>query len=181
MMEETLEGIEAWQRTPTEELRRSLNELHWRMKTEQNEYRNIPYGALRLITDSNLLLFEYALSCVLARGQKSARGHIDRPALRRTVRFEPGNGFDLGLGPFGSGLADFWVKESGLTLESLTQPKASKVATVNPSPSKTDTAPKGRSTVKFTPRRGSSLRSFTSTGRCTAEVQRRRIWSSSFE
>lgn len=70
MMEEALEGMATWPRTPTEKLRRTLTDLLRRMRAEQNEYRNIPFGAVRLITDSKLLLFEYALKCHLAPEQE---------------------------------------------------------------------------------------------------------------
>lgn len=66
MMVEAIDRMEAWRQTPSEKLRQTLYELLGRMRAEQNEHRNIPYGAVRLITDSKLLLVEYALESVLS-------------------------------------------------------------------------------------------------------------------
>src|SRR4051812_21046249 len=42
MMEEALDGMAAWQRSPTGTLRRTLSDLLGRMRAEQNEHRSIP-------------------------------------------------------------------------------------------------------------------------------------------
>jgi len=158
LMEKALEGMEAWQRTPTEKLRHTLTGLLGLMRAEQNEYRDIAWGQVRLITDSKLLFFEYVLSCLLASATEVGSWAY-QTARHYAERYEPSRGTGLisASVPLVQDIADFWVKESGLTPESLTQPKASKVATVNPSPSKTGKAPMGRSTVKFTPRQGQFL------------------------
>jgi hypothetical protein len=35
------------------------------MQAEQNEHKNIPWGAVRLVTDWELMLCEHALRCLL--------------------------------------------------------------------------------------------------------------------
>jgi hypothetical protein len=64
-MSEALDELEAWQRRPTEGRREALRDLLVRMQEEQNEYRKIAWGAVRLVNDWELLLFEYALHCLL--------------------------------------------------------------------------------------------------------------------
>jgi hypothetical protein len=66
MMSEALAGMEAWQRRPSEELRQELQDLLLHMQAEQNEHKNIPWGAVRIIRDWELLLFEDAMHCVLS-------------------------------------------------------------------------------------------------------------------
>jgi len=41
------------------------------MEQQQNEYENIKWGAVRLIRDSDLLLSEYTLRCVLSQGREA--------------------------------------------------------------------------------------------------------------
>jgi hypothetical protein len=94
MMTEALEGLAACQHAPTEKLRRTLSELHGRMVAEQNEYRNIPFGALRLITDGNLFLFEYALSCVLAH-ERVVGTWVYQTARQYTERYDSSQGTGL--------------------------------------------------------------------------------------
>lgn len=65
IMSQTLIEMEAWQRESSEERRRKMSDLLLRMRAEQNEHKNIPSGALRLITDWELMLFEHALRCHL--------------------------------------------------------------------------------------------------------------------
>lgn len=151
MMADALEGLTAWQRTPTGTLRRTLSELLGRMRAEQNEHRNIPFGAVRLITDSKLLLVEYALECHLAR-EREVGTWAYQTARQYTERYEPSRGTGLipASLPFVRDVVEFWMSEYGLTAESLTPvPKAT---------SKPDKPPmKSSSQVEFTPRQGQFL------------------------
>lgn len=65
LMAEALEEMDAWMDHPTEPRRERLWELFTQMKAEQNEYKNIRWGAVRIIHDSDLLLVEYAVNCLL--------------------------------------------------------------------------------------------------------------------
>jgi hypothetical protein len=65
MMVEALTEMERWLPHPDEARRERLLDLRHRMREEQNEYRPIPFGAVRLVDDWELLLFEKALCCLL--------------------------------------------------------------------------------------------------------------------
>ncbi len=159
MMEQALEGLEAWQRTPTEKLRRTLSELHGRMVAEQNEHRNIPFGALRLITDGNLLLFEYALSCLLAH-ERDVGTWVYQTARQYAERYDSSQGTGLTSAsiPLVQHIVDFWTREFALTPESLAPtPKAAKAPAESSSPKDTGTKAKSTAGVKITPRQGQFL------------------------
>ena len=159
MMEQTLEGLAAWQRTPTEKLRRTLSELHWRMVAEQNEHRNIPFGALRLVTDGNLLLFEYALSCLLAH-ERDAGTWVYQTARQYTERYDSSQGTGLTSAsiPLVQDIIDFWIAEYALTPESLAPTlKASKGPAESSPSTEPRTKRKGGTKVSFTPRQGQFL------------------------
>ncbi len=159
MMEQALEGLEAWQRTPTEKLRRTLSELHGLMVTEQNEHRNIPFGSLRLITDGNLLLFEYALSCLLAH-ERDVGIWVYQAARQYTERYDSSQGTGLISSsiPFVQDIVDFWMTEYALTPESLTPtPKAAKAPAESSPSTEPRTKRKGGMKASFTPRQGQFL------------------------
>ena len=109
MMADALEGMTAWRRTPTEILRRTLSELLGRMRAEQNEYRDIPFGAVRQITDSKLLLVEYALECHLAHAREVGRWAY-QTARHYAERYDPSRGTGLTSAslPFVEDIVDFW-------------------------------------------------------------------------
>ena len=157
MMEEALEGMAAWQRTPTEKLRRTLSDLLGRMRAEQNEYRNIPFGAVRLITDSKLLMFEYALECHLAP-EREVGTWAYQTARRYTERYEgsQGTGLISASIPFVRDVVDFWMTEYALTPESLTPAPRAATAPGRP-PAEPGTKKKSSRMVTFTPRQGQFL------------------------
>ncbi len=159
MMEQALEGLEAWRRTPTEKLRQRLRELHGRMVAEQNEHRNIPFGALRLITDGNLLLFEYALSCLLAH-ERDVGTWVYQTTRQYAERYDSSQGTGLTSAsiPFVRDIIDFWMTEYALTPDSLAPTsKAAKAPAESSSPKDTGTKAKSTTGVKFTPRQGQFL------------------------
>jgi hypothetical protein len=65
LMAEALDEMEAYIENPGEADRPRLWELLGRMRAEQNDYQPIPFGAVRLIHDWDLLLVENALHCLL--------------------------------------------------------------------------------------------------------------------
>ncbi len=159
MMEQALEGLDTWQRTPSEKLRRTLSELHGRMRAEQNEHRNIPFGALRLITDSELLLFEYALSCLLAH-EREIGTWAYQTARQYAERYDSSHGTGLTPDsiPLVQDIIEFWTTEYALTPESLTSaPKVAKTRTATSSPKESGTKAKSTTKATFTPRQGQFL------------------------
>ena len=159
MMEEALEGLAAWQRTPTEKLRRTLSELHGRMRAEQNEHRNIPFGALRLITDSELLLFEYALSGLLAH-EREVGTWAYQTARQYAERYDSSHGTGLTPAsiPLVQDIVDFWAAEYALTPDSLAPlQKAAKARADRSPPKEAGTKAKRTTQATFTPRQGQFL------------------------
>lgn len=159
MMEDALDGMAAWQQSPSEKLRRTLSDLLGRMRAEQNEHRNVPFGAVRLITDSKLLLSEYALECHLAP-EREVGTWAYQTARHYTERYEgsQGTGLISASIPLVRDVVDFWLAEYSLTPESLSPaPKAAKSRTAGSPPTDPDTRKKSQNKVKFTPRQGQFL------------------------
>jgi hypothetical protein len=159
MMSQALEGMDAWQWSTHEQLRRTLSELCDRMKAEQNEHRNISFGGVRLITDTTLLLFEYALSCVLAH-QQEVGVWAYQTARHYAERYAPSEGTGLISSsiPFVQDIIDFWTSEFDLSPESLV-PKQKSVkggTTVAPSNGQAEEGRDHRK-VTFTARQGQFL------------------------
>lgn len=159
MMLDALEGMATWQRTPTEKVRQTLSELLGRMRAEQNEHRNIPFGAVRLITDSTLLLVEYALACHLAH-EREVGTWAYQTARQYTERYESSRGTGLVAAsiPFVQDVVDFWMTEYALTAESLTPaPKSSKASAAGTPPADSGPTIMPSSQPEFTPRQGQFL------------------------
>jgi DNA-binding MarR family transcriptional regulator len=116
MMAEALAGMEAWQRHPTEARRERLREFLWQMREEQNEYQRIKWGSVRIVTDWNLLLFEYAMQCLL--GPEAETGYWAYQTARHYAeRYDSryGTGLIPESVPLVQVIADFWMKEFGLS------------------------------------------------------------------
>ncbi len=71
LMTEALAEMDAWMRRPTDAQRHLLLELLGRIRDEQNEYKRIKWGAVRIIRDWDLLMFESALHCLLDQSQEA--------------------------------------------------------------------------------------------------------------
>jgi hypothetical protein len=158
MMADALDGMSAWQRGSTKTLRVSLAALLGRMRSEQNEHRNIPFGAVRLITDSELLLFEHALSCHLAH-ERDVSTWAYQTARHYAERYDPSQGTGLTSAsiPLVRGIIDFWTTEYALTPVALAPtPRARARSAGSPA---AEPAPKKKRIPKvpFTPRQGQFL------------------------
>lgn len=156
MMMQALEGMNAWLRLPGEKLRRTLSELHGRMRDEQNEHRNIPCGAVRLITDANLLLFEYALSCILAQ-QRDVGMWAYQTARQYAERYtsSEGTGLISSSIPFVKDIVGFWTAEYDLNPESLApKQQAAKTEPLLADPAESS---QDRRAATFTARQGQFL------------------------
>jgi DNA-binding MarR family transcriptional regulator len=120
MMMEALAGMEGWLQKPNEALRQKLRELLRRMQVEQNEQKPIPFGAVRIIHDWDLLLFEDALRCLLEAPE--AAGHAAYHMARHYAeRYD--SRFPSGLipksAPLVQDIVDFWVETYGVDLASI--------------------------------------------------------------
>jgi DNA-binding MarR family transcriptional regulator len=159
MMSAALAGMEAWQQGPTENLRRALGDLYQRMKGEQNEHRNIPYGAVRLIEDRDLFLCEQALACLL-HPQESGNWAY-KVARDYAEHYDPSHGTGLtpASAPLLQDIADFWMREVGVTDKELAtlvrkgQPKEAGASARKAY----KIAAESRKKARFTPRQGQFL------------------------
>lgn len=159
MMVQALEGMGAWLRSPGENARRTLSELRGRVRDEQNEHRDIPFGSVRLITDANLLIFEYALSCILAHRQELGTWAY-RTARQYAERYtsSEGTGLISSSIPFVRDIADFWTAEYDLSPESLApKQKTVKTEATGAPPADPAESSGGRRKVTFTARQGQFL------------------------
>jgi hypothetical protein len=113
-MAEALDEMEGWLRSPTKARRERLWDLQRRMEAEQNEHERIKWGAVRLIRDGDLLLFEYALRCLL--GPHAAGHWAYQTARHYAERYDPRRG--TGLIPESASLVqdivDFWASHFGI-------------------------------------------------------------------
>src|SRR5947209_6492702 len=126
MMAQALIEMQDWLRHPTEPRRQRLWDLLGKMRDEQNEYENIKWGAVRLIDDFDLLLFEHALHCLLEPhaaahwAYQTARHYAERYDSRH------GTGLTPASAPLVQDIADFWVQELGLDPKAIAAPTKGK-------------------------------------------------------
>ena len=122
LMDETLAEMDAWLQKPTEKRRQRLWELWRRLVAEQNETRPIKWGRVRIIHDQDLLLFEYAVRCLL---EPDAVGHWAYQTARHYAeRYDSRYGTDLipASAPLVQDIVDFWTQELGVDPQSLIAP-----------------------------------------------------------
>jgi hypothetical protein len=159
MMAEALVGMEAWARDPSDERRRALWDLLIRLQAEQNEHQRIQWGSVRLITDQDLLLVEYALRCVLGSANEApfwayqtARHYAER------YNSSEGTGLISSSVRLLQDIADFWVQEFGLDPAELTAPARPKKPKAEKPATRTRTSPpREQEKARFTPRQGQFL------------------------
>jgi hypothetical protein len=130
LMTDALHEMEAWSRQPTEGRRQRLWDLRAQIRNQQNEYENIKWGAVRLVNDWDLLLFEYALHCLLHPPDEAgywayqvARHYAER------YQSSQGTGLVSSSIPLLQDIADFWTQELGLDPESITAPAKTRKTT----------------------------------------------------
>jgi hypothetical protein len=159
MMSEALAGMEAWQQRPTDDLRQALSDLQWRMQAEQNEYKNIPGGAVRLVTDWDLFLFEQALRCLLHSHEVGYWAY--HMARDYAERYDPSHGTGLipASAPLLQDIVDFWMQEVGVTDQELATPVRKSQAKAESPPARRahKSATERRKKVRFTHRQGQFL------------------------
>jgi hypothetical protein len=121
--------------------------------SEQNEYRRVHGGPVRVIKNTDLLLVEHALRTVLA-DEPSIPHWAYLTARCYSERYDSSHGTGLTptSAPLVQDIADFWMQEIGLSTESIiTQAK-----TRNLKKEKTP-ARSGKPKVQFTHRQGQFL------------------------
>jgi hypothetical protein len=122
LMTEAVVALEQWLDSPTESLRQRLWELLGQMRREQNEYQNIPFGAVRLVRDWDLLLIEEAVQCILRPdgapywAYQIARDYAERSSSRYAHGLTPDSA------PLVQDIADYWAGEAGIDREAVRTP-----------------------------------------------------------
>jgi hypothetical protein len=159
MMIDALAGMDAWLQKPNEALREQLREQLMRMQAEQSEQKPIPFGAVRIIHDWDLLLFEDALRCLLDAPQGA--GHTAYQMARHYAeRYDsrcPG-GLVPKSAPLVQDMVDFWADVYGVDLASIA-PQAKIKNTKDKKMSSTTSGNRSAEKKKpqFTPRQGQFL------------------------
>jgi hypothetical protein len=164
MMAEALGEMEGWMQRPTESHRDRMRDLLGRMRDEQNEYQRISFGAVRIITDSDLLLCEYALHCLL--GLPHEAGYWAYQTARHYAeRYQ--SSFPSGLvpnsAPLVQDIVDFWANILGVDPAALIGPAQSARQASGKQPASAKRWPaagrpkKGTRKMEFTHRQGQFL------------------------
>jgi hypothetical protein len=153
-----VDALEGHLEQPSEEGRSRLWTLLQEMAGEQNEYRNIHGGPVRIIRNNDLLLVEYALHTVLA-DQASLPVWAYQTARHYAERYNSGEGTGLisSSTPLLQDVADFWMQEFGLDLATLTAPATQKKAKKGPVPTEPKKKRVASKKARFTPRQGQFL------------------------
>jgi Mn-dependent DtxR family transcriptional regulator len=127
LMVEALAEMRSWLAEPTAERRQRLGELLHGLQQQQNEYRNIPWGAVRLINDWDLLIFEYALRCLLAPpGQVGALAYQTARDYAERSTASAAFGLTAKSAPLLQDIVTFWLQEYQLDAAALTKPAGAK-------------------------------------------------------
>jgi hypothetical protein len=110
LVAKALEHMDAYVREPSEQATRVLWAVQSDVREIQNTYRNQGWGPVRVIQSSEVLLIEYALSCLLQPhasadwGYRLAREYAERYHSRY------GTGLIPASAPMVEEIADFWCQ-----------------------------------------------------------------------
>jgi hypothetical protein len=157
MMTRALADMEGWLRHPSDVRRQRLWDLLHAMREEQNEYKNIKWGAVRLVRDFDLLLFEYALRGLL---EPHAAGHWAYQTARLYAeRYHPGlpTGLVPESAPLLQDIVDFWSDWYGIDLLAPAAPAGSTARPKKPRPRTGAGSRKEGRVATFTRRQGQFL------------------------
>ena len=153
MIERAVTALEQYLDQPSEEGRSRLRTLFHELAGEQNDYRRVYGGPARVIKNNDLLLIEYALRTVLADeastslwSYQTARHYAERSDASH------GTGLIPASAPLVKDIADFWMREFGLSTESITAP----VRARKPKEEKSPARP-GNQKIQATHRQGQFL------------------------
>jgi len=159
MMSQALAGLEAWQQGRTDALRQTLSDLRRRMQAEQNEYRKISWGAVRIVTDWDLFLFEQALGCLLYPHEAGSWAYQMARDYAERYDSSHGTGLTPASAPLLQDIADFWMRELDVTDQELHRSARKRQAKAASPPARK--ADKGatdrRKNAQFTHRQGQFL------------------------
>jgi hypothetical protein len=127
LMTEALPEMEAWLEGPSDDRRQRLRDLLGRVQAQQDEHQRIKWGAVRLIDDGDLLVFEYALRGLLApAGEAGAWAY--QTARHYAEDYDPsqGTGLIAASATLVQDIADFWLNHFGVDLSAAPDPAGRK-------------------------------------------------------
>ena len=153
MIGRAVASLETYLGRPSEEGRSRLWTFYQELAGEQNEYRRVYGGPVRVVKDNDLLLVEYALRTVLA-DEASTAVWAYQTARCYAERYEAsyGAGLTPASAPLVQDIADFWMREFGLTAESLAAPARVRKPKAEKAPARP-----GKPKARFTHRQGQFL------------------------
>lgn len=154
MIDRAVVALENYLDQPSEERCAGLRTLFHQLADEQNEYRRVYGGPVRMIKNNDLLLVEYALRTVLA-DEASIPLWAYQTARCYAERYDASHGTGLtpASAPLVQDIVDYWMREFGLTTESITTTAS---ATRKPKEAKSPVKP-GKQQYHFTHRQGQFL------------------------
>jgi hypothetical protein len=158
MMAEVLTDMEAWLKKPTEERRQRLWDMLAQMRDEQNEYENIKWGAVRMVHDWDLLLFEDALHGLLRPADETGYWVYQTARLyAERSNSSQGSGLVASSAPLVQDIVDFWLQEYDLDLATLTAPAKTRKQTTETATEDARRMPSRKQQAPFTHRQGQFL------------------------
>jgi hypothetical protein len=107
---QALEHMDAYVEEPSEQTSRALWSVASEVREVQNTYRNQAWGPVRIIHSTEVLLIEYALSCLLQPTASADWGYrlARQYAERYNARY--GTGLIPASAPLVEDIADFWCQ-----------------------------------------------------------------------
>src|SRR5499427_4447243 len=110
VVDEAIRQMQRYIEQPTQEAADLVQERLSDVRAIQNTYRNQGWGPVRVIHSTEVLLIEYALSCLLQRTASADWGY--HLARQYAERYDPryGTGLIPESAPFVEDIADFWCQ-----------------------------------------------------------------------
>lgn len=160
MIDRAVAALEAYLQQPSEQERSRLWTLLHEMAGEQDEHQRIHGGPVRIIKNNDLLLVEYALRTVLSdRDGLPAWAYQTGRHYAERYNSSEGTGLISSSVPLLQDIANFWLTEFDLDLETLAAPSGEKKAKKGPGPATASRKSKGagKTRAKFTAWQGQFL------------------------
>jgi hypothetical protein len=110
LVAKALEYMDAYVEEPSEQARRALWSVQSEVRGVQNTYRNQAWGPVRIIQSSEVLLIEYALSCLLQPHASADWGYRIAREYAERYNSRYGTGLIPESAPMVEEIADFWCQ-----------------------------------------------------------------------
>lgn len=119
LIESAVERLGSYVESPSDRKRAALREVLRELEGGNDEYKPVPYGAVRIIRDRNVLIVEDAVQCVLS--PYSAPGWAYHLARNYAERYDPryGTGLIPESAPLVMDIVSFWCEYYSIDLDEL--------------------------------------------------------------